>query len=278
MRRNWCMEEGYFVNVTIENVPVTFLIDTGSNVTILSRSLIERMPAHVSSSVQPTNTKMLTVTGEVTPFLGKTEHELNIGKQKLRHTLLVADIENDGIIGMDFLKAHHCDLVLTRQILKVNGEEVLCFANSRSAQPRCCPVAILEPVEIPPECEMIVPGYTKGVINKNGTGLIEADNKFLQNKGLLVAKALVCPTTGTVPIRIANPYAQSYKLYKNTIVASYEPVETEQLVPVNKVQTDEPVLAACSQRDLPEHLQELYAKSTQKLDSEQQSKLKDLLI
>ena len=71
---------------------------------------------------------------------------------------------------------------------------------------------------------MIVPGYTKGVINKNGTGLIEADNKFLQNKSLIVAKALVCPTTGTMPLRIANPYAQSY-MYKNTIVASYEPAK-----------------------------------------------------
>ena len=29
MCRNWFMEEGYFVNVTIENVPVAFLIDTG---------------------------------------------------------------------------------------------------------------------------------------------------------------------------------------------------------------------------------------------------------
>ena len=73
MRRNWCMEEGYFVSVTIANVPVTFLIDTGSNVTILSRSLMERMPAHISSSVRPTNTQMLTVTGEipVTPFSGE---------------------------------------------------------------------------------------------------------------------------------------------------------------------------------------------------------------
>ena len=51
------MEEGYFVSVTIENVPVTYLIDTGSNVTILSRSLMERMPAHISSSVRPTNKK-----------------------------------------------------------------------------------------------------------------------------------------------------------------------------------------------------------------------------
>ena len=29
MCRNWCMEEGYFVNLTIENAPVTFLIDAG---------------------------------------------------------------------------------------------------------------------------------------------------------------------------------------------------------------------------------------------------------
>ena len=146
MRRNWCFEEGYFVTVTIENIPITFLIDTGSNITILSRSLMERMPVHITSSVQPTNTKMLTVTGEVTPFLGKTEHELKIGKQKLKHTLLIADIENDGILGMDFLKAHNCDLVLSRQIMKINGEEVLCFPNSRNPPLQCCGVAVLQPV------------------------------------------------------------------------------------------------------------------------------------
>ena len=35
---------------------------------------------------------MLTVTGEATPFQGKTELELCIGKQKLKHTVLIADI------------------------------------------------------------------------------------------------------------------------------------------------------------------------------------------
>ena len=276
MRRNWCIEEGYFVCVTIQNLPVTFLIDTGSNITILSRNLMERLPPDVTSSVQPTKTKMLTVTGEVTSFLGKTEKELSIGKQKIKHTLLVADIENEGILGMDFLKAHKCDLVLTRQIYKVNGEEILCFANSRNAQPQCCRVAVLEPVEIPPGTEMIVPGYNKGIIDRNGTGLIEADTIFLHMKGLLVAKALVCPTTGTVLIRIANPYAQSYKLYKDTIVASFEAVDPEQLVSVSKVQSEE--YETYSERDLPEHLQELYMKSTQQLNSEQQSRLKNLLV
>ena len=82
------------------------MIDTGSNITILSKSFLEKLPPDVASSVRPTKTKMLSVTGEVTPFQGKTELELCIGNQKLKHTLLVADIENDGILGMDFLKAH----------------------------------------------------------------------------------------------------------------------------------------------------------------------------
>ena len=277
MRRNWCIEEGYFVCVTIKNLPVTFLIDTGSNVTILSKDLMARLPSDTSLSVQPTNIKMLTVTGEVTPFLGKTEMEFGIGTQTLKHKALIADIENDGILGMDFLTSHQCDLMLTRQIMKVNGEEILCFANSRNAQPRCCRVAVLEPVEIPAETEVVIPGYTWGVIDKRGTGLIEADMKFMHTRGLLVAKALVSPTTGTVPVRIANPYDQSFKLYKNTIVATYEPIEPELILSVNNVQSEQNLPATCSNTDIPEHLKELHSKSSQHLTQEQQARLKQIL-
>ncbi|MCG7891058.1 MAG: hypothetical protein N0C80_12460, partial [Candidatus Thiodiazotropha endolucinida] len=185
---------------------------------------------------------------------------------------------NDGILGMDFLKTHKCDLVLLRQVIKVNGESILCFPNSRMAQPQCCRVAILEPVEIPPQTEVIVPGYTKGVINKKGTGLIEADVKFLHNKGLLVAKALVCPTTGIVPLRVANPHSSSCKLYKNTIVASYEPIEPEQLVSVNTTTQSHDTEENDFSDDFPDHLKELYVKSSEKLTSEQQSRLRRLLI
>ena len=73
------MEKGYFVCVTIKKLPVTFLIDTGSNVIILGKSFLEKLPSD-GFSVRPTKTKMLTVTGAVNPFQGKTELELCIGK------------------------------------------------------------------------------------------------------------------------------------------------------------------------------------------------------
>ena len=86
------------MRVTLNNLPVTFLIDTGSNATILGKRFLERLPSDLGLSVRPTKTKMLTVTGEVTHFQGKTELELGIGKQKFKHTVLIADIENDGIL------------------------------------------------------------------------------------------------------------------------------------------------------------------------------------
>ena len=136
----------------------------------------------------------------------------------------------------------------------------------------------LEPIEIPPESEMIVPGYTNGDIDKSSTDLIEADTKYLHTKGVLVAKALVCPVTGTVSVRIANPYAQSCKLYKNTIVATYEPIEPQQLTSVNTTQSNDTLADPCNERELPEHLKELYSKSSKLLNSGEQSRLKKLLM
>ena len=71
MRHNWCIEEGYFVCAKVENVPLTFLVDTGSNVSILNRSVYEQLSAEARNLVQSTNKKLLTVTGETTPFIGQ---------------------------------------------------------------------------------------------------------------------------------------------------------------------------------------------------------------
>ena len=71
MRHNWCIEEGYFVCAKVENVPLTFLVDTGSNVSILNRSVYEKLSAEARNLVQSTNKKLLTVTGETTPFIGQ---------------------------------------------------------------------------------------------------------------------------------------------------------------------------------------------------------------
>ena len=125
---------------------------------------------------------------------------------------------------------------------------------------------------------MLVEGFTTNVIDRHSTGLIEVDTKFLHKKGLLVAKALVCPSDGTVPIRIANPYKQSFTLNRHTIVVTYEPLEAEELLAVNATQSSDRDQTPCSTGEVPDHLKNLYSESCQNLNPEQQAKLKQLLV
>ena len=148
--------------------------------------------------------------------------------------------------------------MLSRQFLKVNGEKIRYFASSREAQARCCRIAVSKFTVIPPRTEIVVEGFPTSTIDRRATGLLETDSKFLHKKGLLVAKALVCPETGTVPVRIANLYHQKIELNKHAIVATFEPLEPEELLSVIATKTVSNSDSTYSETDIPEHLQDLY--------------------
>ena len=52
------------------------------------------------------------------------------------------------------------------------GERIPCHKLASAALTTCCKVVVLKDLEIPPRCEMIVPGATVGG-NVPGTGVIE---------------------------------------------------------------------------------------------------------
>ena len=177
------MEEGYFVPACIENMPLTFLVDTGSNVTILRRYLLDNWLQEHLPSLIPVNTQLVTATGECSPFYGKAEVEISLGNQKLKHQFLFADIKNDGILGIDFLSTNGCDVLLSKDHLLLNGERIACFRSSVDAEPTCCRIALAENIEIPPDCEIIVKGRPIDRFDKDGVGILEASEALATRYG-----------------------------------------------------------------------------------------------
>ena len=122
----------------------------------------------------------------------------------LSHEILFADIKNDAILGIDFLSTNRCDVLLSKDHLVLNGEKIACYRSTNEAQPSCCRIALMENVQVPPGTEMIVKGRPLDNFDKDSVGILEASETFASRYGLLVAKALVSPKMGKVPLRIMN--------------------------------------------------------------------------
>lgn len=101
---------------------VTVLCDTGANISILSKKIFDSWPKLDKPNLMPVNSKMVTVTGERKSFEGKCLVPIQLGNHKFQHKILVADIVQDGILGIDFMKQNNCDLMISKNYLKVNGD------------------------------------------------------------------------------------------------------------------------------------------------------------
>ena len=220
------MEEGYFVPAIVENMSLSFLVDTGSNVSILCKDLLDVWPQEHFPNLTPVNIQLVAATGECSPFYGKAQIKFTLGNQKLSHEILFTDIKNDGTLGIDFLSANRCDVLLSKDHFVLNGE-------TNEAQASCCHIALMENVQVPPGSEMIVKGRPLDNFDKDSVGILEASETFASRYGLLVAKALVSPKMGTVPLRIMNVLDQPCFLCKSTAAAVYEPVDEERVETVS---------------------------------------------
>jgi len=84
----------------VDNNNYTFKIDTGSDVSILKRSLVKEP----KRQFEVNGTYIKYPTGEVVPVQFKVIVKVELGKYSLSVPMLVADISDDCILGADFLK------------------------------------------------------------------------------------------------------------------------------------------------------------------------------
>jgi hypothetical protein len=59
-------------------------------------------------------------------------------------------------------------------------------------------------VEIPPESEKIIKGQVCGMVKYDSVGIIESNEIFVENTGLLIINAGVQHTSNVIPLRVSN--------------------------------------------------------------------------
>ena len=195
-----------------------------------------------------------------------------MGDHTFEHEILLAEIKDTAILGMDFLSSHGIDVLFSKSCLKVKGKTIPCF--TRKGDIKCSRISVVETVEIPPESEMIIKGKAVGPISYDSVGIVESTEHFVEQTGIFIARAVVQQNSICIPLRVANFSTEPVVVHRHTIAATIESDRVDEKKHVRMVGAT----SGSPEGVIPDHLTEVYDKGCKQLGDFQKEKLKDFLI
>ncbi|XP_072039013.1 uncharacterized protein [Amphiura filiformis] len=239
---------------------------------------------------------MVTANGQAIDCLGKAKFKLKVNDTDTYHEIWVADINEEGILGFDFLKTHQCVLDFAECSLLLNELPSSPYDEDEENETYLCQIAVNKATIIPAESEALIstklvnkPNSSSSTLEVETLGLVEPTWSFIESEQMMVAKTLIDSSTEEVVLRVINPHNEPRQMYEGMIIATVEPIEEiidqPETVQCNSISVDEEsenkeeiIPKSTSESELPEYLQDLWERSKQNLSKVEQESLQKLLI
>ena len=154
---NGSRSDGIFLSVTVHGKKTPLLVDAGSSVTILGSKFISELGEENRPKMEPVDLVLVAANGNEIPLMGEYEIYFHIRNLVLPQKVLVADIEFNGVLGLNFMSTHCCNDLIPKMCLRIKVQDLPCFRLCTSAKPAYSRIAILEDITVPLESEFIVP-------------------------------------------------------------------------------------------------------------------------
>lgn len=195
------------------------LLDTGATKTIIRPDLAKKLD---KSHLLPTKWRLRTATGEQATASGEIDLTIIVGNTTIKHRVLVAEVEDEFILGMDIMKKHGFKLDLKKGVMTVDEEELVLHPREDQA----VRVLIAEDVTLPERSEVIVKGQLEGGFCEGNIVMLEPKNDDAKTgTGVVIGKSLIKVDKG-IPVRIMNVNFYPVVLKKGTIVGECSAVSS----------------------------------------------------
>lgn len=282
-KRSHDKQNGLYIPIQIFGVKANALLDTGSTISVINPILFDKIPGHLKPEVLPSNRSLCMANGDTSTPRGKASLQLKINGTELRHPMIIADIEVPVILGYDFMYDHNCSVDVRNGNLKIGKDNIKCNLESQNGS--IFRIRLDTDFTVPPGSEMIVSGSIDDdmhCLSHITEAIVESkSDSVLAKQGILVAKALVNPSQGKVPLRLLNLTGQPQALRKRTIAATVECVENVTAIETDPCPTDTfPVRSVhdLDPKDLPEHLHLVWEANYSDLSDQQRQSFLALLL
>ena len=156
---------GLFIEGKIEGVSVCMIIDTGSNTSIVTfgKDL---------SYIEPVPNLLKSVTGERRNVLGVISLTITVGNRDIYQKFQVADIDEDCILGLDFLHQQCVNLNIVEEQLLI-GDVQVPLLHSPVVNDTCHRVVAVGNITIQPYTEPVINARIMSHPGTGGRGIVE---------------------------------------------------------------------------------------------------------
>ena len=243
---------------------VDCLVDTGATLSVLSTRAWKMMDGQ-GSKLKAFDKEIVSASGNPLRIEGTTTVTIDLDGTHCSCNVIVADVESDIILGLDFLKKERGHISVESNSLVLKDKTFTLYCHGKLG---CYRIVMAETVTVPARSEMIVMGKVsdKAIIKEDLCVIEPTVNVY--EIGQCVAKSLIHGKQ-TVPLRMMNLTNEAQTISPGVQVATASPVSE-----VRKVNTSDNLLKSES---VPDHLQDLYKRTIHGLNKEQQKQVAKLL-
>ena len=169
---------------------------------------------------------------------GTASVKISVGNLTICHNFVIADkITAEAILGMDCLEENKCVLDLFKGDLSLKDQtKIQLQPHSVSQLLGCAKVSIVETCDIPATSEVEVMARLSTEDNDH-TWVVETTDSSVPVR---VARALVQPKHGLIPIRVINTNLIPVKVYKGSTVAHADTLDESAISIVSESAISEP--------------------------------------
>ena len=266
-----------WVPAYVQGAATAMLLDTGTSHTILTVEAYRQIPESRRPELTEPGLILRQANGSRVKVWGRARLELRIGSQFCGVSVIVGEVTGC-MLGMDFLRATGANFDFGRLELQWGGNVVQCAACREAVFFSPARVVATENVNVPAGHTMVVSAKVAGMNGERCLGVLEPFTRgLLPNRGLFVTRSVVRASDSTVSVMVSNVGDRPKRVRRGTALAKMMPIaevgecRTRMVVP-------ERATGEVEVEQVPQHLRELEEQSTDGLGTEDQVRVRRLLV
>ena len=215
----------------IDGSKVRAFIDCGSNITLVTKDLIERLGKR--AEVKPCNMRFRSFTKENIPVAGQIVLGIEMAGQTVYQQCVVYEsMDSDILIGMDYLTEAKAIIDIPRTMLRTPNGFVRCISNPKSVED-IKKIKCFKTVTVPGNTVSYIKGIVPGKGNNSKgdkAGVFFGSQNLVIESEIFIANSMLYSEGNEINVEVLNPNEEQVTLFKGQVLGVLTPVEVGEAI------------------------------------------------